>query len=62
MGRPAELWTRPLRDTQAPVETTSSAEAPNMLKKAKNRATAILTSSTELYREMALSALRLVRR
>jgi hypothetical protein len=33
-----------------------------MLKKAKNRASAILIGSAELYREMALSALRLVRR
>lgn len=62
MGRPAQLWTRPARDTEAPVETTSPAEAPTMLKKAKNRASAILTSSADLYREMALSALRLVRR
>jgi hypothetical protein len=33
-----------------------------MLKRATRRATAILSSSAELYREMALSALRLVRR
>ena len=62
MGRPAQLWTRPARDTEAPVEPTSPVEAQSMLKKAKNRASAILTSSAELYREMALSALRLVRR
>ena len=62
MGRPAQLWMRPARDTEAPLETTSPAEAPSMLKKAKNRASAILIGSAELYREMALSALRLVRR
>lgn len=33
-----------------------------MLKKAKKRASAILAGSAGLYREMALSALRLVRR
>lgn len=62
MGRPAQLWTRPSRDTQAPVETTSPVEDSSMLKKARHRASAILSSSADLYREMALSALRLVRR
>lgn len=62
MGRPAQLWIRRGGDTQAPVETTSRAEDPSMLKRAKHRASAILFSSAELYREMALSALRLVRR
>jgi hypothetical protein len=33
-----------------------------MLKRATRRATAIFSTSAELYREMALSALRLVRR
>jgi len=62
MGRPAQLWTRPAGDTEAPLEATSRPEETSMLKKAKNRASVILTSSAELYREMALSALRLVRR
>ena len=60
MGRPAELWTRP--DTQVPVEATPETEDSSMLKKAKSRAASILSSSASLYREMALSALRLVRR
>ena len=62
MGRPAQLWTRARPDTDAPAEATSRPEDPSMLKKAKHRASAILSSSAELYREMALSALRLVRR
>jgi hypothetical protein len=33
-----------------------------MLKKARHRASELLASSAELYREIALSALRLVRR
>ena len=60
MGRPAQLWTRP--DTQTPAEATSRTEDSTMLKKAKTRAVAILAGSADLYREMALSALRLVRR
>ena len=61
MGRPAQLWTRG-PDTDAQVAATSPAEDPGMLKKAKSRAGALLSSSAELYREMTLSALRLVRR
>ena len=62
MGAPAELWTRARPDTEAPLETTTRAEDSGMLKKAKNRASAILSGSAALYREMAFSALRLVRR
>ena len=62
MGAPAELWTRARPDTEAPLEATTHAEDPGMLKKAKIRATAILSGSAALYREMAFSALRLVRR
>lgn len=62
MGAPAELWTRARPDTQAPNEATTRAEDSGMLKKAKNRASAILSGSAALYREMAVSALRLVRR
>ena len=62
MGAPAELWTRERSDTDGPLEATSAAEDLGMLKKAKNRASAILAGSAALYREMALSALRLVRR
>jgi hypothetical protein len=62
MGRPAQLWTRSPADTDAPAAATSLAEDPSMLKKARSRAGALLASSAELYREMALSALRLVRR
>lgn len=62
MGRPAQLWTHPRTDTNTPSRTTSRAEAHTMLRKARNRATALISSSAELYREMALSALRLVRR
>jgi hypothetical protein len=62
MGRPAQLWTRARRDTEPHAETTTDAEDPGMLKKAKSRASAIWSSSAGLYREMALSALRLVRR
>lgn len=62
MGRPAEIWTRPVRDTNPPEPPTPQSEDPGMLKRARNRATEILSSSAELYREMALSALRLVRR
>jgi hypothetical protein len=60
MGRPAQLWTRP--DTDTPAEATSRPEDSSMLKKAKSRAATIWSTSTGLYREMALSALRLVRR
>jgi hypothetical protein len=60
MGRPAQLWTRP--DTQDPAEATSKPEDPSMLKRAKSRAATLWSSSTSLYREMALNALRLVRR
>jgi hypothetical protein len=63
MGGPAELWTPVRRDTERRVEaTTHPEEDPGMLKKAKHRAGAILSGSAELYRELALSALRLVRR
>jgi hypothetical protein len=60
MGRPAQLWTRP--DTQDPAEATPAAEDSGMLKRAKSRAATLWSSSAGLYREMALSALRLVRR
>jgi hypothetical protein len=60
MGRPAQLWTRP--DTQDYAEATPCAEESNMLKRAKSRAATLWSSSAGLYREMALSALRLVRR
>jgi hypothetical protein len=60
MGRPADLWTRP--DTEAPAEATPGAEDSSMLKKARSRAATLWSTSTGLYREMALSALRLVRR
>lgn len=62
MGAPAEIWTRARPDTETPLETTTCAEDSGMLKKAKNRASAILAGSAALYREMAFSALRLVRR
>ena len=62
MGRPVELWTRVRPDTNTRVEATSRPEDPGMLKKAKHRASAILSGSAELYRDLALSALRLVRR
>jgi hypothetical protein len=62
MGRPAQLWTRAGHDTQTRAETTTRPEAPGMLKKARSKATAILYGSAELYREMALSALKLVKR
>ena len=62
MGRPAQLWTRVRPDTDPRAEATSRLEDPSMLKKAKHRASAILAGSAELYREIALSALRLVRR
>jgi hypothetical protein len=62
MGAPAELWTRARPDTEAPVAATTRTEDSGMLKKARNRATAILSGSASLYREMAFSALRLVRR
>ena len=62
MGGPADLWTRARPDTEAPAEATTRAEDSGMLKKARNRATAILSGSAALYREMAFSALRLVRR
>jgi hypothetical protein len=39
-----------------------SAEERSVLKKAKTHANLIVASSVELYREMTLSALRLVRR
>lgn len=61
MGRPAQLWTRGA-DTDAQLTATSRAEDASMLKKAKSRASALLSSSAELYREMALNALKLVRR
>jgi hypothetical protein len=60
MGRPAQLWTRPA--TQDSAEATPSAEETSMLKRAKSRAATLWSSSAGLYREMALSALRLVRR
>jgi hypothetical protein len=62
MGRPAQLWTGVPRDTDPTLEATSRPEDTSMLKKARNRASAILSGSAVLYREMALSALRLVRR
>ena len=61
MGRPAQLWTG-ARDTDPTLEATPRPEDTSMLKKARNRASAILSGSAVLYREMALSALRLVRR
>ena len=62
MGGPAQLWTGDRRDTDPALETTPRPEDTSMLKKARNRASAILSGSAVLYREMALSALRLVRR
>lgn len=62
MGRPARLWTRDRPDTHPRVEATPNSEDLGMLKKAKHRASAILSGSAELYRELAISALRLVRR
>lgn len=61
MGRPAQLWSA-ARDTDPTLEATPRPEDTSMLKKARNRASAILSGSAVLYREMALSALRLVRR
>lgn len=62
MGAPADLWTRARPDTEPPIEATTRAEDSGMLKKAKTRASAIWAGSAALYREMAFSALRLVRR
>ena len=62
MGRPAELWTGAPRDTDPAPAATPPPEDTSMLKKARSRASAILSGSAVLYREMALSALRLVRR
>jgi hypothetical protein len=62
MGRPAQLWTGTPRDTDPTLEATPRPEDTSMLKKARSRASAILSGSAVLYREMALSALRLVRR
>jgi hypothetical protein len=62
MGRPAQLWTGARPDTDPTLAATPRPEDTSMLKKARNRASAILSGSAVLYREMALSALRLVRR
>ena len=49
-------------DTLAPVAPTYSAKEKPVLKKATRHASLIVQSSVELYRELTLSALRLVRR
>lgn len=53
-------WVR--RDTQAPSDATYPVKENPMILKARSRAQAILMSSVELYREMAVSAISLVRR
>lgn len=58
-GRLEILRGRP--DTQPGPDPTPGREN-RMLKKARNKATEILLISAELYRDMALSALRLVGR
>jgi hypothetical protein len=50
-----------LRDTRLVLSPTPDWEN-RMLKKAKNKAAEILLTSADLYREMTLSALRLVGR
>ena len=52
----------PQLDTWRPRETTSLAKESGMLKKAKHKATQIVVGSAELYRELAVSAFRLVPR
>ena len=49
-------------DTLAPVAPTYSAKEKPVLKKATTHASLIVHSSLELYRELTLSALSLVRR
>lgn len=49
-------------DTLAPVAPTHSAKEKPVLKKATSHASLIVQSSVELYRELTISALRLVRR
>ena len=45
-----------------PMKATANPKESPVLKKAKNHASLIVTSSVELYREIAQSALSLVRR
>lgn len=52
----------PRSDTCAPPQTTSPPKESGVLKKAKDKATQILVGSAELYRELAVSAFRLVPR
>ena len=54
IGRRADTW--------RPLEATSLTKESGVLKKAKNKATQILVGSAELYRELAISAFRLVPR
>jgi len=51
-----------LPDTQGPLEPTYRVKEKTVLKKAKSRASLIVASSVELYRELTVSALTLVRR
>lgn len=53
---------RPGPDTWQRLATTSPVKESGVLKKAKDRATQILLGSAELYRELAVSAFRLVPR
>ena len=60
---PCRQSARRIPDTCRPFEPTCLTgleEDVAMLKKAQNKATEIAAASLELYREMALSALRLV--
>lgn len=50
------------RDTSRPPGATYRAKENVMILKARSRARVIVESSVELYREMALSAISLVRR
>lgn len=59
-GDEAEVSTE-RRDTPSALAPTPDWEN-RMLKKAKNKAAEILITSADLYREMTLSALRLVGR
>lgn len=52
---------RPRSDTSAPLDATYLAKETVVLKKATNHASLIVQSSVELYRELAVSALSLVR-
>ena len=52
----------PRNDTSGVRAPTYLAKETTVLKKARNRATLIVVSSVELYREMTLSAVSLFRR